>query len=404
MTTDKDGGYAIARSGESRSATERKAPGLESHLRRFDPDFRRRVRAMSRSSERVADLVKVFPAAIHRLADPDLSQHRRANALAAVNRGVPLKAVAELLELPVWLRRLPPDAFRGDIPSFPASTDFSRRIATRLPRRRRVSRTWLEATAFAVQAAGEDFALWVAERPEIIPAGLPVQNALRVLALYAAAHRDGPGEASRLLGARWRPELGTDRALCAAMSWFNRVRLVTLLKGRRLDPWLRPATVNGIRFEPLTTVEELLLEAQLMNNCVDQYATPLCTDRCRLFSVRRDSTRIATVEVARHPKEPAVLTITQLKGPSNVPAPVTIWQAAYGWLAQQDQLMSAPSLYSTLPRGQSRVWTNLFSTYRNRRGGAPWWPTSPSMQALSALDSELKQVAREASVVSWLFR
>lgn len=403
MTSKTAGTGSISRP-NSLWTVPQKPPGLESQLRRFDPHVRRRVRGIVRSCERVSDLVTVFPAAVHRLAEPGFCEKTRDEALRAVNAGAPLRSVAELLRLPFWLRRLPPDAFRGQIPPLPCSRDFARRIATRLPRNRRIAHAWLEAVSFALKAAGEDFALWVADRPEIIPRGMPAENALRLLAAYSSVNRYGSGQLAQLLGTRWRPEMATDSALCGAMTWFNRVRLVTLLRGRRLSPWLKPGASNGYSFEPLTTVEDFLLEAQLMHNCVDQYAALICTDRCRLFSVRQGRARVATVEVARHPKEPTVFTITQLKGPSNVPAPLSVWQAAYGWLASQEQLMSVPSLYNTLPRGQPRVWSALFDDYRAKHDGAPWWPSTPTANALTLLDTELKMVAKQANVVSWLFR
>lgn len=379
-------------------------PSLEAHLRRFDPQVRRKVRALVRQSSRVGDLVRVFPAAVHRLAQSELPQQDRTAALNAIDRGVALKNVARLLDLPLWLRKLPPDAFRGDIPALPDSPYFTRQIASRLPRSRRASNLWVDATSFAARAGGDAFAIWVAERPELLTSDLPAKDTLRVLAAYAAISSGGETPGDRLIGARWRPEMSTDSALCGAMTWFNRVRLMTLLKNRKLDPWLSSGEARDHTFTALTTVEELLLEAQLMHNCVDQYASLLCTDRCRLFCAKHDGARVATVEIARHPKEPSVFTITQLKGPSNVPAPLPVWQAAYAWLAEQDRLTRVPSLYNTFPRGQIRVWNELFADYRKRFDGAPWWPATPTTQALSALDGELKLLARNANVISWLFR
>lgn len=404
MTAKTAGSSTISTPSGVWSAAPHKMPGLESQLRRFDPQLRRRVRSMVRQHDRVADLVNAFPAAVHRLAEPSLTEQRRNEALQAIQSGSPLRSVAEALRLPFWLRRLPPDAFRGEIPPLPCSRDFNRKISTRLPRHRRMAHPWLEAVSFSLRAAGEDFALWVADRTEIIPRGMSAENALRVLAAYASVNRHGSGQLAQLLGTRWRSEMATDSALCGAMTWLNRVRLVTILRGKQLSPWLKPGTCNGYEFEPITTVEDFLLEAQLMHNCVDQYATLVCTDRCRLFSVRQGRSRVATVEVARHPKEPTVFTITQLKGPSNVPAPLSVWQAAYGWLASQDQLMSVPSLYSTAPRGQPRVWSALFDDYRAKHNGAPWWPLTPTANTMTLLDTELKMVAKQANVVSWLFR
>ncbi len=404
MAAEKTDTAAILRPTRTKTPAEPRQPGLEGQLRKFDRGVRARVRAMVRKSDRVADLVRVFPGIVHQLAEPALPQAEREAALSAIEQGRPLKQVSRLLGLPLWMRKLPPDAFDGEIPRLPDDDDFLRRIATRLPRQKRQAKTWLEAVAFANKAAGPEFALWVAERPEIVPSDMTAEQALRVLAAYAAVCNEGSSPAQRLAAIRWRPEMATDSALCGAMTWLNRARLVTFLRDRKLAPWLSPGKANGYTFEPLLTVDDFLLEAQLMHNCVDQYAVQVCTDRCRLFSVRHDGARVATVEVARHPKEPTVFTITQLKGPSNIPAPLPVWQAAYGWLSKQERLTSVPSLYNALPRGQARVWSDLFRGYRRNRQGAPWWPATPTSNALSQLDMEVKRVAQNAHVVSWLFR
>ncbi len=62
-------------------------------------------------------------------APPDV----RRKALELVLEGAALRDVAQVLELPLWLRRLPPEAFSGSIRPLPSSELFARRIVNQLP-------------------------------------------------------------------------------------------------------------------------------------------------------------------------------------------------------------------------------------------------------------------------------
>ena len=85
---------------------------LEALVRRFDPSARRAVRRLLHASPRFADLANVFPGAFYALATPQVPAARRRKAAQLVEEGALLKDVAKALDLPLWLRRLPPEAFK----------------------------------------------------------------------------------------------------------------------------------------------------------------------------------------------------------------------------------------------------------------------------------------------------
>ena len=105
----------------------------ESYAGRFAYPARREVRRLMRLSPRLADLAVVFPGAMYALATRRGTQEARDAAMALIEDGAALKSVARALELPLWLRRLPPEAFQKAIAPVPASESFTRRVATRLP-------------------------------------------------------------------------------------------------------------------------------------------------------------------------------------------------------------------------------------------------------------------------------
>lgn len=376
---------------------------IETFVRRFEAPARREVRRLVRSSPRMAELALVFPGALHALAIRRGPPCLRQAAAGLVLEGAPLRSVARALDLPLWLRRLPPEAFRGELGVVPGGEAFTRRIANRLPISARQSAFWLSAISFAAKACHEDFALWLAEQPVFADESDP-GKLFAVLAAYAWFSGAALTRAHGLIVVPWRSEIAFDTALCAAKSWLNRMRLVLQLgEGAITDPWLAPGAAAGYAFVPLTEQRALLDEAHAMQNCADQYAERLSRDRCRLFSVRRAGIRVATLEIGPHARETGVLAITQLKSRHNMPATVEVWQAAHAWLATQAGLKRLPPMSAPDRPFEDRVWAGLTQPYRQRRAGAPWLPAMASPATFGELDSQLADLARRGGVTSWLF-
>ena len=79
----------------------------ESYVARFAYPARREVRRLMRSSSRLVDLSVAFPGAIYALAARRSAPEARREAITLIEKGAPLKSVARMLGLPLWLRRLP---------------------------------------------------------------------------------------------------------------------------------------------------------------------------------------------------------------------------------------------------------------------------------------------------------
>ena len=375
----------------------------ESYAGRFSYPARREVRRLMRSSTRLADLAAVFPGAIYALATRRGTPEAREEALALVEQGAALKTVARLLDLPLWLRRLPPEAFQRPFGSLPASESFARRVANRLPAAPGHSALWLDSIAFATKACHEDFALWLADQAIFGESGKPEQL-FGVLAAYAWHSRATQTRAHSLIVVPWRPEIAFDTALCAAKSWLNRIRLVLQLRpGVITDPWLSGGTARGYTFVPLLDRMEILAEARAMQNCADQYAERLSDDRCRLFSIRRDHEHVATLEIGPHSREAGMLAITQLKGRHNMAAALDVWQAAYAWLASQSGLRRLPPRIPPERKPDEDAWRQLMGPYRRRTGGAPWLAETATQVVFDAFNAEMADLARRGGVSSWLF-
>jgi len=375
----------------------------EGYVGRFAYPARREVRRLMRTSTRLVDLAVVFPGAIYAMATRRRPAEARREAISMVEQGAPLKAVARALDLPLWLRRLPPEAFQKPVEGLPASETFARRVANRLPGAPSHSAFWLQSVAFGARACHEDFALWLADQAIFSETGNPEQL-FSVLAAYAWHSRASQTRAHTLIVVPWRPEIAFDTALCAAKSWLNRMRLVLQLgPGVITDPWLAGGQVRGYTFVPLLDRMEILAEARAMQNCADQYAERLADDRCRLFSIRREREHVATLEIGPHSREAGMLAITQLKGRHNMAAPLDVWQAAYAWLAAQSGLRRLPPRIPPERRLDDEAWTQLMAPYRRRTSGAPWLPQSATQGVFDGFNAEMADLARRGGVSSWLF-
>jgi len=375
----------------------------EGFVGRFAYPARRDVRRLMRSSSRLVDLAMVFPGAMYALAAKRNPPEVRREAVALIDQGAPLKTVARLLNLPLWLRRLPPEAFQKPLGELPVSESFARRVANRLPGTAAQSAFWLQSVAFGAKACHEDFALWLADQAIYSEQGDP-ENLFGVLSAYAWHSRATQTRAHTLIVVPWRPEIAFDTALCAAKSWLNRMRLVLQLgPGVISDPWLSGGQVRDYTFVALLDRMEILAEARAMQNCADQYAERLADDRCRLFSVRREREHVATLEIGPHSREAGMLAITQLKGRHNMAAPLDVWQAAYAWLASQSGLRRLPPRIPPERKLDEQAWTQLMAPYRRRTQGAPWLPESATQAVFDTFNAEMSDLARRGGVSSWLF-
>lgn len=356
------------------------------------------------SSQRAIDLANVFPGAAYAIAAGCASDEDIEKAKRLTVDGAPLRDVARVLGLPLWLRKLPPEAFRGVPGELPSSEMFSRRIANQLPVPTQESAFWLASVAFAARACDEYFALWLARQSIFVDQHRDPERLFAVLAAYAWFSGADRTRGHSLIVTPWRPEMAFDTAVCAAKSWLNRVRLTLQLReGAVTDCWLKPGEVNGLSFQPLLSATEILAESRAMQNCADQYSDRVARDKCRLFSVRRRGVRVATIEIGPHAREPNMLSLNQLKARHNLPANVEVWQAAHAWLATQADLRRTPAIAAPERPLSASAWTGLLQPYRAAKGGARWLPAKPTIEAFGTLDAYMADLARRGGVSSWLF-
>jgi hypothetical protein len=358
---------------------------LASQLQRYHPRFQGAVRGLAIRHSRIADLAVSFPALLFALAAP----RRRldpAPALARVINGRGLTEVAEAADVPMWLRKLPPEALVRPIPKLPDGELFRRQIANHLPRSPKLGPTWLQVVADTAELAHEAAAAWIAR--ELVREPRSVNPArLRRLGLWLWFSGQPATYGHDLIDRSWTPDMRIAAALAAAAKWRQVIALHTSLGPQPIaDMWLQAGRVAGYDFLPLNSITAIAEEAEAMRNCLHTYGSNLAHNRSRLWSVRRRGERVATLMVASRYRDP-LPGIVELRGPGNAEAPRELWWAARQWLHMHDllQVNMAQRNWGTAPLHRT-TWLSLWRPYWLAKRRIPeWLPIAPSRDALGAL-------------------
>ncbi|MFY0611925.1 MAG: PcfJ domain-containing protein [Hyphomicrobiaceae bacterium] len=317
-------------------------------LNRFAPLFRDRVAALTCCAPQAEDLADSFPGLLVALVSNVGTVEQRAAAFNTILSGGSLRLAAQQLALPLWLRKMPPEAFRGPIRQLPGEDQFTAKISNFIPEKAHIAGDWLEQVSFAGEACHSGFALWVAKH-----CGSVAPSRRRLVFLYMASwawHSNHPETIGyRLIDRPWSPKMGLRRAMEELMRWRRRVDLACLLGDGIESVWLSGGHHGGYDFVPLVTLDDFLHESKAMHNCLDQYADRMATGLIRIFSIRQDGTPVADIEIGPTPAKSATPSIVQIKATKNRQPPLAIWQAAHQWLDEQD--------LETLPRRPGAVRT-----------------------------------------------
>lgn len=306
----------------------------ERRIAAFATPYQDRIREISDAGPELEDLADSFPAALFALAAHDIPAAERSALIGDIVAGLPLKDVAQRLDLPWWVRRLPAQAFTGPLGPLPADAGFGLRIGPLLPICEGMAGEWLRRVSMAYAICGVDAATWVARH---FRSTMPIaaDEHFHILCAWIW-HADKPETpAGALIRKPWSAQQSARRATEEIIGWRRRIALARHIGRGFGDTWVEDGTALGYRFVALRTIFDFIGEAELMDNCLDQYAARLEQGPIRVFSVRKDGRTVADVEIAPHEQEASMPCITQVRAPRNRRASPDIWRAAYAWLGGQ---------------------------------------------------------------------
>lgn len=305
----------------------------QSRLLGFHPIWRRRVARLAARARPIADLADSFPALLFALASGYGTGAQRKQARAHIEMGHSLKAAAQAVDLPVWLRRMPAGAFTRPLPAIPCDAEFAVAVSSRLPPRSEEAAIWFDRILFALATIGRDFAVWLAVSGRLSPNPATDEDFQWLIAWAWYATRPQM-RAAKLLRRPWSAAQTWKKALEEIAIWRKRIDLAATLGDGIRDPWFADGHVLGLHVTALRTAQQFIDESIAMENCLDQYARHLTLGRVRVFSVRKQGRSVANLELALRPDE-TMPGIVQLRGPRNRRVPSHVWQAVHAWLGSQ---------------------------------------------------------------------
>lgn len=366
------------------AAARRRETAIEKQISRFRAPLRPRVRALARVHPWVADLVVSFPALAVALALPRKGINHHAGIQLAID-GAPLAAIATQMRVPLWLRGFPPQAFDKPLPPrLPDDSAFHRRIANHFPKSWTHAPRWLDTVALAYDVANSEVALWFAreapiakKRPRYVRHDNPFRD-YRLIAL-CAWH-------SRVAGAiqHWNAEMKWDAAQKAARAWVDAALLSVHQRPAAFDTWFSPASVDGYAFVPLCSGDDVEAESAAMSHCARTYWFDIAENRYRLWSVRKNGERAATLSIQIVHETPV---LSEIAGVKNAPVPADIWLAAHRWMAGQAPSTIDPKRYAYQAAALDQAkWRALWRGYWLAKRRIPaWLPLKGSESCVYAL-------------------
>lgn len=305
---------------------------LEQRIARFAAADRRHLRDLALMNSRQAQLLTSFPAASLAFARRRGPVLARAEAMWAVRDGAGLKEIAALLDLPPWLRRLPPEALHHPLPdaflSAVEESSFWRRIAPVAPATFQPGASWLHLVLRARRQAGADFSVWLAQK--LTPHGAPPSRICDLLGAFASASQ---AETSPVHREIWSPNASLVSALAGLREW-----LIASVIQHRVEPFtVRQAVDRSYRlddyaFDPMKSYEAMALAGVALDNCLRSCARRLACGASRFFNIRYAGSLVAAVEIAQPRRESGAFRVMQLAGPGNHEVDAHIVDAVEVWL------------------------------------------------------------------------
>lgn len=330
-------------------------------LRTFCPRHARAIRELAASARAFEDLAQTFPALLFALATDFGEAEARERARDILLAGGSMRDAAEVMGLPQWLRRLPPQTFQSPLPPLPRCADFAVQIANLLPRNPATAAGWFQDVCLALGAGGETFALWAARHSKLF-AGLTREKKF-LIAAWSWSSQHPETEAGALIRRPWCPVIGGQRALDEAAAWLQRMALAEWLADGVIRPWIGDGAALGYSFHTLRDWAEFRCASEQLDNCLDQYAHRLRRGEASIVVIRRNSSVIGCLEIGRHDGAPTMPAIVQIRGPRNRRVPAKVWQAAYAWLGASTIEPFTPNRL-TAPKGdRQRTRRRLWQPY-----------------------------------------
>jgi hypothetical protein len=278
----------------------------------------------------------------------------RKSAADLVERGVRLRDVAALLDVPMPLRQIKPGVAH-------LAGDFicrNPKLLAFMPATTARARTWLSVVEWEggrFDGHGDDFAGWVARHVAEMPgrgrnevrafvgdiadwvrAGLPANppRDYTQSRLQTDLLPERPGQ--RFVVRAFTPSMSLNTVTKLSADWHEAV--ASHMDGPDLafpPPWFPAATIGDYQIVPIETADELYREGHSMRHCIGTYSDEVRSGRQYIYSIHRSGAQVATVALVRNGQ---TASLGEIRGPCNALPPSEIIAAMRRWLGKQPPL------------------------------------------------------------------
>jgi hypothetical protein len=341
---------------------EAAVPEAVTQARRFRFGHRQTIYETGARSRRALQIIEAFPVlALAIYCDPrgrdlpgirsPIPTEQRIVAAGLVERGASLRKIADLMDVPMALRRVKPGAADAALFAVGSHVLADELIHAHMPESLPQMKAWLGATAIASRT-GSDFVEWTAKHAlEIAGRREEILSFLDDIADWVRASRRACVPTQDLRAAlddpfprvRSHGEEFVTRPFCSDMSLKTVKRLshdwheavANNMDGPNQlfpDPWCEGGLVADYEILPITNSADLYREGRAMHHCVGAYSEEVRQGNAYFYSVRKDGDRIATVELIRN--NPCAR-LGQIRGMCNSVVGDEIKRAVRKWIRAQ---------------------------------------------------------------------
>jgi hypothetical protein len=301
----------------------------------FKPALRVPLRRFAARHPACADLVISFPAAAVAIVTGTRGKARSQAAEAAVQDGLRRRDIAERLNLPYWMRRVP--AANCDL-AVPASLGFAPRTPAEaklprlLPEGAFRQRSWLQSVFHLASYQDDDIFAWALEMAPLDRHLGPDLIDLTLACRFYASRPELPG--ARGLPAGLAPQNGFLRLLNAAVLWIRQIVHEHLWRCQQAAFEAVPEAVfRGYRLRLVHRLEEIEEIAARYQNCLRSYAMMILNGTCYIYEAERPDGLRFLIDV--RPDEGGGLMLNQAKWPGNGDVEAEDLRVIHDWMSSQ---------------------------------------------------------------------
>jgi hypothetical protein len=335
------------------SALEKAAvPEAVKQARRFRFCYRQSIYEIGATSLRGLQLIETFPALMLSIVRSN-SQPEQREAMALVERGAPLKKIADLMCVPMALQKVKPGATDLALKAIEICARDERLFHAQLPNSLPRMKTWLKAVIFASDL-GPEFVEWTAKHAfEISENYTEIRSFLQDTEDWVRAclgpsvptdddlfspdchpaHRDVRGE--EFVTRHFSPNMSLRTVMRLSGTWHEAV--ANNMDGPSYlfpEPWHNAGMVGDYEILPITNNADLYREGHAMHHCVGTYGDRVRCGETYIYSIRKHGDRIATAQVIKHGERAS---LDQLRGPCNSQVPKEVEGVVQKWLRSQKE-------------------------------------------------------------------